>query len=75
MAEMKTPQKDDKITVLNPACSSTRAERVPLAPRHFTSLDDKTMITEFLDAMGWDRRTMAPSKAKLKELGLEDISV
>jgi len=39
-----------KITVLNPACSSTMVERVPLTPRTFTSLNDKTI---YLVDIGW----------------------
>lgn len=42
--------KNDKITVLNPACSSTMVERVPLAPRTFTSLEDKTI---YMVDIGW----------------------
>jgi hypothetical protein len=38
-----------KITVLNPACSSSMVERVPLAPR-ITSLEDKTI---YLVDIGW----------------------
>jgi hypothetical protein len=44
------PGSDGKITVLNPACSSTRVERVPLAPRTFTSLERKTV---YLVDIGW----------------------
>lgn len=39
-----------KITVLSPACSSTMAERTPLAPRKFLSLAGKTI---FLVDIGW----------------------
>jgi hypothetical protein len=49
MSAMKTPRNDEKITVLNPACSSTRAERVSLAPR-LSSLDDKTI---YMVDIGW----------------------
>jgi hypothetical protein len=38
------------ITVLNPACSSTLAERVPLAPRTFSSLEGKTI---YMVDIGW----------------------
>ena len=44
------PNTADKITVLNPACSSTMAERSPLAPRTFSTLNDKTV---FLVDIGW----------------------
>lgn len=40
----------ENITVLNPACSSTMAERVPLASRNFTSLENKTI---FMIDIGW----------------------
>ena len=50
MSKIKSQQKDDKITALNPACSSTMAERVPLAPRSFTSLEGKTV---YLVDRGW----------------------
>jgi hypothetical protein len=40
----------NKVTVLNPACSSTMVERVPLAPRTFTSLNNKTV---YLVDIGW----------------------
>lgn len=44
------PGSPARITVLNPACSSTLAERVPLAPRNFTSLEGKTV---YLVDIGW----------------------
>ena len=44
------PAAADRITVLNPACSSTMAERAPLAPRTFSTLNDKTV---FLVDIGW----------------------
>ena len=47
---MVMPGSAGKITVLNPACSSTMAERVPLAPRTFSSLEDKTI---YLVDIGW----------------------
>ncbi len=40
----------NKVTVLNPACSSRMVERVPLAPRTFTSLEGKTV---YLVDIGW----------------------
>ena len=39
-----------KISVLNPACSSTMAQRASLAPRTFSSLNNKTI---FLVDIGW----------------------
>lgn len=39
-----------KVTALNPTCSSTMAERAPLAPRTFSNLDHKTV---FLVDIGW----------------------
>jgi hypothetical protein len=47
---MAMPSSDAKITVLNPACSSTMVERVPLARRTYTSLEGKTI---FLVDIGW----------------------
>jgi len=44
------PGSSGKITVLNPACSSTMAERAPLTPRTFSDLNDKTI---FLVDIGW----------------------
>ena len=44
------PQATDKITVLNPACSSAMVERAALTPRTFSSLDGKTV---FLVDIGW----------------------
>ncbi len=44
------PDSDARITILNPACSSTMAERVPLTPRTFTSLNDKTI---YMVDIGW----------------------
>ena len=39
-----------KITVLNPACSSTMVEQIPLAPRTFSSLEGKTV---YMVDIGW----------------------
>ena len=50
MSKIKSQQKDDIITVLNPACSSIMVERVPLASRNFTSLEGKTI---YLVDIGW----------------------
>jgi hypothetical protein len=44
------PVSTGKITVLNPACSSTRAEQAALTPRTFSSLNDRTL---FLVDIGW----------------------
>ncbi len=44
------PQASGKITVLNPACSSTMVERAALTPRTFSSLNGKTL---FLVDIGW----------------------
>ena len=40
----------EKVTVLNPACSSTMAERSPLASRTLNNLNNKTI---FLVDIGW----------------------
>lgn len=54
MSKIESQQKADRsagnITVLNPACSSTMAERASLTPRTFSSLNDKTV---FLVDIGW----------------------
>lgn len=50
MSGINSSEKDSKIAVLNPACSSSMVERVPLAPRTFTGLDDKTV---YLVDIGW----------------------
>jgi hypothetical protein len=44
------PGSNDSITVLNPACSSTTAQRAALTPRTFSSLNDRTV---FLVDIGW----------------------
>ena len=38
------------------------------------TVDEDTMIKEFLAAMNWDAKTAKPSKKKLQELGLEDVA-
>ena len=52
MSEIRSSSQSSagKITVLNPSCSSTMAERLPLTPRTFSSLNDKTV---FLVDIGW----------------------
>jgi aldehyde:ferredoxin oxidoreductase len=37
------------------------------------TVDDETLVTEYLTAMDWDLKTAKPSRKKLKELGLEDV--
>ena len=44
------PASENEIIVLNPACSSTMAERVPLAPRLADGLEGKTV---YLVDIGW----------------------
>jgi hypothetical protein len=44
------PGSAGSVTVLNPACSSTRVEQAPLTPRTLTSLDARTI---FLVDIGW----------------------
>ncbi len=48
--EAINPGAAGKIAVLNPACSSTMVERVPLAPRKISSLAGTTV---FLADIGW----------------------
>ena len=38
------------------------------------TVDEDTMIKEYLNAMDWDLETAKPSQKKLYELGLEDVS-
>jgi aldehyde:ferredoxin oxidoreductase len=38
------------------------------------TLDYKTMEREFLEAADWDPKTARPSRAKLEELGLQDVA-
>jgi aldehyde:ferredoxin oxidoreductase len=46
-------------------------EEGPLAG---VTIDDETMVKEYLAAMDWDPETAKPSKKKLIELGLEDVA-
>jgi hypothetical protein len=50
MSRIKSPIDGDKISVLNPACSSSMAERVSLAPRTLSNLNDKTI---YMVDIGW----------------------
>ena len=50
MSKIKSPIDGDKIIVLNPACSSSMAERVSLAPRTLGDLNDKTI---YMVDIGW----------------------
>jgi aldehyde:ferredoxin oxidoreductase len=38
------------------------------------TVDEDTMIKEYLTAMDWDLETAKPSKKKLLELGLTDVA-
>jgi len=38
------------------------------------TVDVNTMVSEYYDAMDWDKETGKPSKKKLLELGLDDIA-
>ncbi len=38
------------------------------------TVDENTMIKEYLTAMDWDLTTAKPSKKKLLELGLSDVA-
>ena len=38
------------------------------------TVDEDTMVREYLAAMDWDQKTARPSNKKLKELGLEDVA-
>jgi aldehyde:ferredoxin oxidoreductase len=43
-------------------------------PHKNVSLDTETLQREFLAACDWDQQTCKPSRAKLEELGLEDVA-
>ncbi|KPJ51326.1 MAG: hypothetical protein AMJ38_00830 [Dehalococcoidia bacterium DG_22] len=43
-------------------------------PHKGFSLDAETLQREFLAACDWDQQTCKPSRAKLEELGLEDVA-
>jgi len=38
------------------------------------TIDEDTMVREYLTEMDWDLETAKPSKKKLRELGLEDVA-
>lgn len=38
------------------------------------TLDEDTMVKEYLEVMDWDTKTARPSKKKLLELGLDDVA-
>ena len=38
------------------------------------TVDENTMVKEYLAVMDWDAKTTKPSKKKLEELGLEDVA-
>ena len=38
------------------------------------TVDEDTMVKEYLAVMDWDAKTAKPSKKKLEELGLEDVA-
>ena len=42
-------------------------------PLNGVSIDDATMIKDYLKAMDWDQKTARPSASKLKELGLSGL--
>ncbi len=45
-----------------------------VGPHKGFTLDGDTMQREFLAACDWDQQTCMPSRAKLEELGLEDVA-
>jgi hypothetical protein len=47
---LSMPGSNDKITVFNPACSSSMTERIPLAPRTFSNFNNKKI---FMVDIGW----------------------
>ncbi len=44
-------------------------------PMKGVTINIKSLYNEFLDCIGWDKETAVPTKAKLMELGLEDVAV
>jgi len=38
------------------------------------TIDEETMIADYLQAMGWDKQTTKPSKERLLELGLANVA-
>jgi aldehyde:ferredoxin oxidoreductase len=46
-------------------------EEGPLAG---VTVDEDTLVKEYLSAMDWDPKTAKPSKKRLQELGLEDVA-
>lgn len=49
------------------------ADTLSEGPHKDIALDTETLEVEFLTAAGWDPETCVPTKAKLTELGLEDL--
>jgi aldehyde:ferredoxin oxidoreductase len=45
-----------------------------VGPRAGTTMTEAEIYNEYLEAMDWDIRTGKPSRAKLLELGLEDVA-
>jgi aldehyde:ferredoxin oxidoreductase len=43
-------------------------------PRAGITLSEDDLYNEYYAARGWDRKTGKPSKAKLLELGLDDVA-
>jgi aldehyde:ferredoxin oxidoreductase len=44
-------------------------------PLKDVTVNFKPLHNDFLDCIGWDKETAVPTKAKLMELGLEDVAV
>jgi aldehyde:ferredoxin oxidoreductase len=38
------------------------------------TVDEETLVKEYLTAMDWDLKTAKPSEKKLKALGLDDVA-
>ena len=49
----------------------------PLAygPMKGVTVNIKSLQSDFLGCIGWDKETAIPTKAKLMELGLEDVAL
>jgi aldehyde:ferredoxin oxidoreductase len=46
-----------------------------VGPMKGVTVDIKSLQSDFLGCIGWDKETAVPTKAKLMELGLEDVAM
>jgi aldehyde:ferredoxin oxidoreductase len=64
------------ISMLDQSYPDRMAGRPPIdgGPLKGVTVDEERIVSEFLDAMDWDRATTMPSAKKLEELGLLDLA-